>query len=234
MLEHFVIESKSDLWYYGLAGGALYIVLILALGFLAKKNNKEKLFSKVLFWFLLLREIVFFVTITMQGKFTLVDSLPLHLCTISYIFCIIYFYNKNRFSFEFLMLLSLGGAIQSLLTPEMTHGYSDYFYVDYYISHCTIIMTPFYGFLIDHYKPRKLSFMWVWLIGHIILMIVGMINSLIGSNYIYLCAKPKVDNAMVDGVFPNHLVSFEVFGTLHIILFYVLFRFVFATKKHTY
>lgn len=83
MHEHFVIESRSDLWYYGLAGGALYIVLILGLGFLAKKNNKEKLFSKVLFWFLLLREIVFFVTITMQGKFTLVDSLPLHLCTIA-------------------------------------------------------------------------------------------------------------------------------------------------------
>ncbi|MEO6693321.1 MAG: hypothetical protein ABIO44_13330, partial [Saprospiraceae bacterium] len=133
--EHYIIPFGTDFWWVGLIGFFFISILILLLGKHLTKSGKEPIYRRILFWILLIREVVFYAYTIYLGKFTLQDSLPLHLCNISYIGLLIFLYNPNAFIFEFLILLGIGGALQSILTPELTHGYSPYLFIDYYISH---------------------------------------------------------------------------------------------------
>ena len=50
--------------------------------------------------------------------------------------------------YEFLILLGVPGALQALITPELTLGYDKVFLVEYFISHGGIILSGFYiGYL---------------------------------------------------------------------------------------
>ncbi|HRI00898.1 MAG TPA: TIGR02206 family membrane protein [Saprospiraceae bacterium] len=223
MHEHYLIPSDSATYQWGIIGTLVYIATVIFLGLFFKQRNQLSKFELVLFWIYFIREILYFTYIIIEGKFTVQDSLPLHMCTISYIICLLILYTRKHWMYEFLALLALGGGIQSILTPELTHGYSPYLIIDYYWSHSTIILFPFYILFVWKWIPRKWSFAWIWLIGHLILGIVGLVNYFLHSNYIYLCHAPKVDNALV-AAFPNHLLSFEFFGTIHILFFWMIFR----------
>ncbi len=50
---------------------------------------------------------------------------------------------------------------------------------------------------------------------------IGGINWLIGSNYMFLCAPPPVDNLLVLGDFPTHVVGFELVAIINFALLYL-------------
>lgn len=231
MHQHFIILMNTDLWWIGMFGTLIGLGVLIALGFYTRKRNIEPNFRIFLVALLVLRELFFYGYLFYFGEFNAADSLPLHLCGISYICSLFALYSLNIFLFEFLLLLGIGGAIQSILTPELTHGYSTYLYLDYYISHATIIFTPMYLFYVLGVRLRHKSYFRIWVLAHIILISVGLINVVLNSNYIYLCTPPKVDNPLITGGFPYHLIGFEIFGTLHILLFYYLFTKILAKSS---
>ncbi len=224
MHPHFVVPVFSMHWLAGLICSILVYAGLLIVGIYLSKTGKEQPFRLFLVALFIIREVYLFAYIIQEGQFTLQDSLPLHLCNISYLFMIIFLLRPNFFLYEFLILLSLAGAIQSLITPELTHGYSDYFIIDYYISHAGIIFVPLYGLFVLKMKPRTGSWFRVFLFGNLILFCVFIINLLLDSNYIYLMKAPDANNMMVLRPYPWHLVGFEVFGTLHILFIYWLTR----------
>ena len=60
----------------------------------------------------------------------------------------------NQFLYEFLILLGIPGAIQSLLTPELTLGYDKVLLIEYFVSHGGIILSGlFLTFVLGH-APR--------------------------------------------------------------------------------
>ena len=194
MYEHYTIALGSDEWWYGLIAASTLWLTIIFIGWKLRKQNKAEKLTRILFWLLLIREIIFHLFVIISGKFTFQDSLPLHLCGISYIFLLFVFYYRVQYLFEFLIMLSLAGAIQSLITPELTHGYS-----------------------------FQRSWLSAFLFGNVILLIVGLINYFVGANYIYLCHPPKANNPLITGGFPYHIIGFEVIGFIHIILIYFIF-----------
>ncbi|MEP7195851.1 MAG: TIGR02206 family membrane protein [Saprospiraceae bacterium] len=228
---HFIITSDSPLWWYGFAGFLGLGMLVFYLGLYFQNKNKEPEYRRILFYFLLAREIIHYIYLISNDKFSFADSLPLHLCGLSYLAALVFLYKPQAFIFEFLLLLSIGGALQSILTPEMTHGYSPYLFLDYYISHSAIIITPLYAFFVLKMKLREKSWFYIWIAAHIVLGTVGIINWFLHSNYIYLCIPPKVDNPMVTGGYPYHLIGFEIFGSLHILILYTIFKKLIKAQK---
>ncbi len=222
--DHFIIPMNTTLWWYGIMGFVIYLLLFIIIGKKLIQNNNESTFRKIWISFLVLREIVHYSYIIYVGKFSVEHSLPFHLCGISYIVSIIFLYKPKQDYFEFLLLLGIGGAVQSLLTPEVTTGYSPYLVIDYYISHSTIIITPLYAYIVLKMQLRDYSWVRIWIIAHLLLTSIGILNYFINSNYIYICEPPAVDNPLITGGFPYHLFGFEVFGTIHILLFYVVFK----------
>ena len=127
-------------------------------------------------------------------------------------------------------MLGLAGALQSLITPELTHGYSDYFFLDYYFSHSAIIFVPLYAIIVLNMKPRDRSWLRVFCFGNLVLIAVYCLNLLFNSNYIYLMEAPKANNPLILHPYPMHLIGFEVFGFLHIVFIYWLSRKYFIPK----
>lgn len=223
MYEHYTIALGSDEWWYGLLVSSSIWLVVIFIGWGLRKQNKAEKLTRILFWVLLIREIIFHLFVIISGKFTFQDSLPLHLCGISYIFLLFVFYYRIQYLFEFLIMLSLAGSIQSLITPELTHGYSLLLYMDYYFVHSALFFLPIYCYFIMGMRLRQRSWLSSFLFGNVILLIVGLINYFVGANYIYLCHPPKANNPFITGGFPYHIIGFEIIGFIHIVFIYFIF-----------
>lgn len=224
MHPHYLVPVFSTQWFAGILFSFIVYYFILRFGNYFSSKGLEPRFRLFLAGIFIIREIFLYAYIIREGQFTWQDSLPLHLCTISYIFSVIFLIKPNYFLFEFLIMLSLAGAFQSFITPELTHGYSLYFIIDYYFSHGGIIFVPLYGLLILKMKPRTGSWFRVFLFGNVILFCVFVINLILDSNYIYLMEAPIADNPMVWRPYPWHIVGFQFFGTIHILFIYWITR----------
>ena len=50
---------------------------------------------------------------------------------------------------------------------------------------------------------------------------VGLINWLLGANYMFLSAPPSVDNPLVMGEWPWHILGFEIIALTFFALMYL-------------
>src|SRR5690554_8042093 len=80
-------QHKTDFTRYGLAGLLLFMDILLN---------------------------VWFVT---SDRWDISHTLPLHLCSLTLLLCIIMLFTKNYALFEFNYFAGIGGALQALLTP---------------------------------------------------------------------------------------------------------------------
>jgi hypothetical integral membrane protein (TIGR02206 family) len=169
------------------------------------------------------------IVFAMQLYFIVTDSweasvsLPLHLCSISKILGAIILVKFNQNIFEFILLMGLGGALQSILTPQLEIPLSTFALLEYYLGHGMIILMPLYLLHVQGHQLRKKSWWTTFFIGLVVLTIVAIINYFIKGNYIYLCTKPVVDNPLLIGPWPYYLSGFLVFGFINIVLFYFIF-----------
>jgi hypothetical integral membrane protein (TIGR02206 family) len=125
--------------------------------------------------------------------------------------------------YEFLILLGIPGAIQSLLTPELTLGYDKVLLFEYFVSHGGIILSGlFLTFVLGH-APRIKSWIRVIIASQVLLVLIHLFNIFLDSNYMYTRIKPIVDNILIIGEHPFYYIGFEFFGFLNIMLFYYLF-----------
>jgi uncharacterized membrane protein YwaF len=65
------------------------------------------------------------------------------------------------------------------------------------------------------------------------MIIVGTTNYLIGSNYMFLCERPLVDNPLIIGKWPWYIISFEVAAIVHFLLIYAPFWWINKKKVAT-
>lgn len=118
MHEHYLIPVYSFLWWGGIIFTLIFYLFLGKLGHCLQKRNLEERFRRILFIFFIVREIVIYSYYSYSGLFTWQDSLPLHLCGISNIFCLIILYRPVSLLYEFLLMLGSVGALMSFLTPE--------------------------------------------------------------------------------------------------------------------
>ena len=155
MIEHEIIPTFSPLWLIMNFISISIIIGVLLIGMRIKNYETKIKLGVFIGCILLTRAIithpyqVFFI-----GKWTLVDSLPLHLCAISSILSSLLLFRFHQFLYEFLILLSIPSAIQALLTPEFTLGIDNFFLIEYFISHAGIILSGLYLTFILGNKPR--------------------------------------------------------------------------------
>lgn len=223
MPEHATIPIFSPQWWIGFW---ITAIVITALIYYAKNLTitGERKFRYGLATVFLARDLFHQAFMVYHDAWYIQTNLPLQLCSISGLISIFILYKPQQQLFEFLALLGLPAAIQSFLTPELTQGGGLYQHVDYYLGHGAILTTALYMHLILGMKPRVGSWLKVFLWANALIVVVGGINYLLGSNYIYLCTPPIAANPLVMGGWPWYLIGFEIAGLAHILLFYYLFR----------
>lgn len=126
---------------------------------------------------------------------------------------------------EFIYFIGIGGAMQALLTPDARiYGIPHYRIFQTMIFHGLLITSGINMTTVEGFRPTWRSF-WRVVIGlNIYAAIIFPINLLLGTDFLYLNAKPSTAS-LLDLLprWPYYLVFMEFIGILVFLLLYLHF-----------
>ena len=218
-----IIEPLSSTWWIGMSLSILVSFGIIQIA-IRIPPDKRKILMMILGFTLISIELMQQLYLNHLGLWSLKTSLPIHLCGISGILAGIMMFRSSHYGFEFLALIGSPGALHALLTPQLNHGTIPFLVFKYYVSHAGIILVPLFLAIVLGYRIKRSSWYRVLLLCQVLLIIIGLTNYFIGSNYMYLAEKPLVNNPMVVGEWPWYILGFEILGLVHILIFYYGYR----------
>jgi hypothetical integral membrane protein (TIGR02206 family) len=213
---HHTIEIGSPAWILLNIGLVLGIFIVIYFS----KNDKGKSIISPALGYLLIANFLFnqFYAIYL-GTWQKDVHLPLHLCSFSTILSVIVLFFNKQWAYEFLIFWS-AGAIHSFLTPEITDGASIYNHWEYGIAHAGVIITGIYATYRLNFTPRKHSWLKVMAYTQLTLPVVGLLNYLLDSNYMFIAQKPNAQNPFIIGEWPWYIIGLEFAVLLHFAAFY--------------
>ena len=220
MIEHHVIVPFSNEWVVFNVLTIITMILVILIAQKANENWKKKITQGLSILFII--EFVGMEIFHLSKDLWFVeDSLPLHMCAIMWFVTIYLFITKSQWAFELMLYIGMPGGIHSLLTPELTQGVTLLDKIDYFLAHGGLVMAPFYAIFVMDMWPRKNGIWRAFFIVHVIALFVGLINWILGSNYMYLAQRPIVDNPLIPpesiflGRWPYYIIIFQVALLLH-------------------
>src|SRR5699024_7092768 len=80
-------------------------------------------------WFLIASFLSMYAWIWMMGTWDLQTSLPLNLSDIMTVACTVMLFAKSRCLFEVFYVIAIGGAVQAILTPDLSAGFPQFRYL---------------------------------------------------------------------------------------------------------
>jgi hypothetical integral membrane protein (TIGR02206 family) len=154
-----------------------------------------------------------------KGIFDIKYSLPLHLCGFSAYLMVAAYFSRKQWLYELCLFYGIAGASQALITPQYIQGVYWFNVVDYWVGHGLLFFSGIFLSGVFNMKPRKDAWWKAAIILNLIAIPISLINWAIDANYLFLCAKPKVNNPLLFGDWPLYILGFEV---LIFLLFYLV------------
>jgi len=147
-----------------------------------------------------------------DGHWLLIRDLPLHMCGFSTFLSAYALYTRSQMSFEFSFFWGIGGALQAILTPDMSRFYSPYYFYISQISHAIIIINVLWMLTIFKLKVGKYAIHRTVLLTLVLMIFVGIFNLITSSNYFFLCKKPGGPSPFLVGEWPVYVIFLIFFG----------------------
>lgn len=228
----FAIEFLSEEWIRNISITMFLASLYFYLSYRVKNQNMQ-IFLKSSSLIIIGMTFAYHIILGSSGAWTLKEDLPLHLCSVSAIICsVIFFVKKKQFLFEFLFYCGIIGGLVSILTPQITLYNDNYFfYIMFYFKHASIIIIPLV--IMYRMKMKLGKYSWLKTFGgiNILLAIVMPVNSVLGSNYLYVAKPPIVKNFLILGTgektilgLPDYVFGFEIELLILLLMFYLIFK----------
>ncbi len=204
---------------------ALAIIALVNISFLFWRRSGElarRRFRYGLAGLLLLDEMAWHAWNLYTGQWTIQTMLPLHLCSVFVFLSAWMLISKNRAIYPFAYFLGISGALQALLTPDAgAYGFPHFRAFQVMISHGAIVTAAIYMTLVEGFRPFWKDTVRVFVISNIYMLFVGLINFLIGSNYLFIARKPDTASLLdVLGPWPWYILAIEAIGFLMILILY--------------
>ena len=219
---HYTIAIGSPQWIGLNLGLVIGFILVFAAAY---KANEKRL--NIIAWILAIiiggNHIAGHIEALYNGVWEAKTHLPFHLCSFSAILSVLTLIFRKQWMYEFLIFWS-AGAVHAFITPEITDGHTTFNLFEFGIAHGGIIITGFFATLKLKFRPRDKSYWKVFLYTQLTLPVVGLINYLIGSNYMYIAQKPNANNPMIMGEWPWYIIGLEVVVLAHFLAFYWIHR----------
>lgn len=147
--------------------------------------------------------------------------IPLHLCYFLAYLTPVLLVRKNSFIFEVAYFWVAAGCSQALFTPDVGAPFPAAQSLRYWMVHITLLQCFLYAVLVFKMRPRMRDILKSLLWMDIYIVVVGLLNYPLGTNYLYLREKPPVPT-MMDylGDFPWFLLTGQVVA---LILFFIVY-----------
>ena len=147
------------------------------------------------------------------------------MCTMSGILSGLVLFWRRQLAYEILLYWGISGGLQSILTPEIIHGEGDILLLEFYIVHGGLILSALYLTIILGMRPRKNSWLIVFFITQLFIILIFTFNYLFEANYWYLNKKPFADNPIIMGDWPWYILGMDLAAFVHFFLIYLPFKF---------
>jgi hypothetical integral membrane protein (TIGR02206 family) len=153
---------------------------------------------------------VLYLQEAVAGTLTWQDSLPLELCNLVLIACIVSLFKPNQLTSEIAYFWGLGGVLQATLTPDLAAGFPSWSFFLFFWSHGATLAAIVFLIAGPDFRPRKGSILRMMIAVNCYGAIVGSMDVAAGWNYGYLCRKPY-GASLYDflGPWPWYLLSLE-------------------------
>tara|TARA_B100000965_G_C19542670_1_gene736305 strand:- start:18 stop:734 length:717 start_codon:yes stop_codon:yes gene_type:complete len=226
-----IIDFLSKEWIRNMIITLSFIIIYFVIGYKAEKI-KLSLILKASSLLVLIMTLANHIILISIESWTISNNLPLHLCSVSAIICcFIGFIKRNQMLFEFLFYAGIIGGTLSLLTPQITlYNELNFFYIMFYFKHASIIVIPFFMRFNMKLNLSKNSWLKIFGLINIILLIIIPINNLLSSNYLYVSSPPQVNNPLIInnlnkimGI-PTYVFYWEVIMISLLLILYIIFR----------
>ena len=143
-------------------------------------------------------------------------DLPLQLCHFAYWFsvicliCQLYNWNNRQFYFNCAYFLGFSGALQGIITVDLTGIYTLSDMLALHLQHSFIIMNLLWLIFAYGFKFNYKGVIQAFLFTNSLVLFVGTINYLLDANYMFLCTPPAVDNPLLFGEWPYYILNLEI------------------------
>jgi len=222
MNPHYAVPLGSSSW-IGLNLGML--VIVVGILWISRRWDRGRVrsFGKSMAALLIANMIGRQAVLLVNGEWSAAYSLPLQMCSFSVIWAAITLWRGHQLTYELLIFWG-AGALHSFLTPELDDGHSLYNHVEYTISHAGILASGFYATLRMGMVPRPWSWLRVLGMTQLVLPVIGLVNYMLDSNYMYIASRPLINNPFLIGKWPWYIIGLEFAALLHFVLFYGIHR----------
>ena len=225
----FVFGGSQHLW--SLVFCFLFGVILI---YVSKKYATKKQQNTIgnIFAIALSLSVVFAIILKIGlNEFDIKNDLPFHLCSLIALLLPIYSITRKKGIYEVILFWILAGTLQSIITPDVVHGFPHYSYIKYWFTHAGLIVFIFYATFIYNSRPSLKSVFKSFLVLQVYLVFIFFINRIFNSNYFYINGKPEVTTLLDSfGEWPYYILV----GELVIIPFFLLIYLPFYISKRKY
>jgi hypothetical integral membrane protein (TIGR02206 family) len=159
------------------------------------------------------------------GDWNIQVMLPLWLCSAtSWTMPLLLVWRSQKY-YQWAYFMGIIGAAMALLTPDlMQYGFPHFRYIEFFTLHGALIVAILYMTFVEGYRPTCKSLPGVIIITNIYWLLCALVNSQIGSNYLYTSGKLPTPSLLdVLGPYPWYLLSMEGIGIALCVLLYLPF-----------
>ena len=230
---------QEQLYFYH---NQLTLVMILAwlsivcIGCFLSNNQYKKYISYCLITFALLQEVLDYCNRFFFDHAYVVSwqvDLPLQFCHFGFYFSllgiIIAIEEKNnskieQFLFDCAYVLGFAGALQAMITVDLTGVYNRIGVYTLNWQHSLIILNVLWLIFAYNKKFTIRSIFRAFLFMNIIIFPIGLINYILDANYMFLCKPPNISSFFFIGKWPIYILWIELFYFIYVVILYIPFK----------
>tara|TARA_Y100000748_G_scaffold89045_1_gene73980 strand:- start:11 stop:718 length:708 start_codon:yes stop_codon:yes gene_type:complete len=229
---NYAIPFMSKDWIVANTLSLIYFISIMGIGKILSKKNRI-IFIKYFVYLFITSYTIYHYLHVVGGTWSIDKRLPFHLCGFSSVItCFILFVKKKQLWFDFLFYAGILGGLNALLTPLIDfYTGTNFFYVEYFYSHTSIIILPLYMYYYMDMDLSKLSWLKSFIALNILLVFLMPLDFYIDANYMYLKEPPAVNHPLVSGKWPYYLINLEFVVVILLYFTYSLFKSPLFTNK---
>jgi hypothetical integral membrane protein (TIGR02206 family) len=119
------------------------------------------------------------------------NGLPLELCDAASFAVIVALWTRRQMAFELAYFWGLAATLQAVLTPDVAAGPPHPEFIRFFTVHIGIVAGVLYLGPGIGMRPRPGSAWRIYWLTAVYTAFLGLVNLVLGSNYMYLCSKPS-------------------------------------------
>lgn len=146
---------------------------------------------------------------------SLAESLPLHLCNLASFVMAYALVRRSYPTYEVVYFWAVCGTLPALITPDLQQGFPSLLFVVFFVGHALVIVGVIYATVVFGFRPTFRSLAKAIAVTLVYAAVIGPLNFLLGTNYLYLRHKPE-QATLIDflGPWPWYILALMAVGAV--------------------